>query len=123
MKKQNQHIATRQLVQDFLMEKVEKNLSTKIACAALCVRFNDVEGNIWKFKGLRKVSCNSNPHHAWSSDEIMKFFKKIEGKRIDMVVAVHVLWDMAARPQDLLALRFADILSAVDKRYGSVEYK
>ena len=72
-------------------------------------RFNAIEKKEWDFKDLNKVSTQKNPHHVWTIDEINMFFDKIQDKRIDMVVAVHILWDMASRPKDVLALTYEGI--------------
>ena len=49
------------------------------------------------------------------------FFDKIKDERIDMVVAVRILWDIAGRPQDLLALGYKAIKKLNDGR-GSIEF-
>ena len=98
MDERNIKEATEKYVSAYLAEKVTSGIATTQIYAALSARFNTIENKSWSFKGLNKNSNFKNPHHAWTFNEMQSFFKLIKCKRIDMIVAVHVLWDMAGRP-------------------------
>lgn len=73
--------------------------------AALRFRFNFCEKKMFSFKGLSKKSKQENPHKLVKPEHLRQIFARA-AEEIELSVAFHLLYDLAARCQDLLELRF-----------------
>jgi hypothetical protein len=55
---------TQDIAEEYVLSKLEENISTREIVAALKFRFNVCGKKDWKFAGLAKLSKQSKPHKA-----------------------------------------------------------
>ena len=73
--------------------------------STLRFRFNFCEKRQFEFKGLNKVSSNLKPHRALPKELREDIDMRLENKPLKRL-ACRLLYDHAARCQDLLQLRY-----------------
>lgn len=95
---------------DFVSEYVSTGKDSNMVIAALRFRFNFCEKKEFSFKGLRKGSKSKKPHKVISSVELGQIFKASQ-KDLGICVAFHLLYDLAARAQDLVVLEYGQLIS------------
>ena len=97
-------------VRDFVSEYVKAGQDSNIVIAALSFRFNFCEKRRFNFKGLRKQSKSPKPHKVMGHAELAQIFESSKTS-IDMCTALHLLYDLAARAQDLVVLTYGQLLN------------
>lgn len=80
--------------------------STHTLIAALSYRFNFCEKRDFDFKGLFRQSEKKRPHVAAERPEIKRLLKMAKEKSLDLYIAIRILYDMAARVQDLCEMTY-----------------
>ncbi|CDW82327.1 integrase family protein [Stylonychia lemnae] len=84
---------------------IEEGKSTQTLIAALKFRFNYCERLGFNFKGLLKQSESLNTHKFLSAEDRQSIDQSLSNN-LSMQVACRLLYDLAARCQDLLQFKF-----------------
>jgi hypothetical protein len=77
--------------------------------SALKYRYNEIDGNLWTFKGLSSKAKHARPHKALTTEELetILYQKGIKSKHYHLLLGVSLLYDLGGRNQDLLQFTFA----------------
>lgn len=76
--------------------------------AALKFRFKQCEKQQFSFKRLARFSKSKRPHKAISAIEMEAMFERSRPK-LEMNVAIHLLYDLGGRLQDLLKMQYGQL--------------
>lgn len=92
---------TERAVREHIQEASKQGKSTKMMVAALKFRFNFCEGKSFDFRRLIKQSARPQPHQALKKTQLAAIFNTLRPHSL-MHLACRMLYDLAARVQDLL---------------------
>jgi hypothetical protein len=98
---------------EFVSEFIKAGKDTQILISALKYRFNECENRKFSFKGLNKKTENPKPHQAMNAEKLASIFLALENKP-SIYLACNMLYDLAARSQDLLHFTFGSFLPTAD---------
>ncbi len=90
---------------EFIQTYIKDGKSTQVLVAALKFRFNECEKRSFSFKGLIRASQKPKKHSYISREKRESIDKSLEDN-LDLRIACRLLYELGARCQDLLQLKY-----------------